>query len=737
MMRPARTNRALLAALVALHLAALMGVASIEWSGDLRSRFLPEDPAGEAMQLESSLFGDEHAFFVLAESDQLLDRAEMRDAISRWTEQLGRISGVARVWSPYDLPALARDANGDLHIVTVAETPDPLHVLATHPLAGETMLRRDGRGFALTIVPEKSATATFAARRALVSAVENWARRASGHTYRLTLAGALPFEVSCLELAFGEARWITAFVLAVSIAVLAAAFRSLAAALVILAVGGVNAASTFGAAGLVAAHLSQFNLYVVPVVLTISLLDNVHITHAYCRAREDGLGAAEAAATAMRAMRFPCVMTSLTTAAGFSVLLTSHVPQVRQFGVLAAAGTLIALASSLILLPPILARVDPRRRGSTARTAGGVAFLVPARAILVVAGIMMLAALPGALRLHLVPEYPRLLTDDHPWMVEMDRIEQAWGGIGRVSFLLGKRAEEPAEDLDPIELLGNFSRLLLARPLVTSVTSPVDVLRYARRVARADTREAGHQNDPPSLLRALLSKEEGEQLDEALAAWVSRDSNWLRIIARVRVMQPEKFPALVRDLEGFQRTLSELFDVRLSGWVLLYKNLETELLAEMTRSFMLAFALVGLLLFFVARSMVWWLIAVAVNLFPLWVVLGLLGWTGHGFSSGLLLAPGMALGLVVDDTIHVVHAWRAALTSGDTDRALRAAVDRTFLPVTVTSVLLAIGFAVMGLSAFRANRDFGLVMAAVVLLAWAADVVILPALARVVAARGK
>ncbi len=731
MMRPAKVGRAFLVALVVFHAVTLMGVAAIRWSGDLRSRFLPDDPAAEAMELERSLFADENAFFILAERSEPLEGMELGGLLSRWRQELERIPGVARVRSPYDLPALERDADGDLRIVPVGSTRDPLRELARHPLAAATMLRRDGRGFALTVVPAATATTTFAQRRALVRAVEDWARGAGGGSYRLAVVGALPFEVSCLELALSEAGWITGFVVVVAIVILAAAFRSLAAALAILTVGAVNVASTFGLAGYVTGQLSQFNLYVVPVVLTIGLLDNVHMTHAYCRARDGRATAREAAAAAMREMTFPCVMTSLTTAAGFTVLLSSHVPQVRQFGALAATGTMIALGSSLSFMPPVLAWIDPRRSAVTQRL-GSVVFRISPRVVLALAVVVTALAAPGTARLHLAAEYPRLLVDGHPWMVEMDRIEQDWGGIGRVSFLLGKRDEEPAEDIDVLEWLDNFSRLLRVRPLVTSVTNPVDVLRYVRRVARRSPEDMEDSGDPAALLRSFLSKEDSDRLDEALAPWISHDSAWIRIIARIRVMQPEKFPGLVRDLEGFRKTLAEIFDVRLSGWALLYKNLETELLTEMARSFALAFVLVGLLLFVVARSLVWWLIALAVNLFPLWVVLGILGWSGHGFSSGLLLAPGMALGVVVDDTIHVLHACRGAATSHASDEPLRTAIDRTFLPVTVTSVLLVVGLAVMSLSAFRTNRDFGLVMAAVVFLAWVADVWILPVLVRVV-----
>ncbi len=54
-------------------------------------------------------------------------------------------------------------------------------------------------------------------------------------------------------------------------------------------------------------------------------------------------------------------------------------------------------------------------------------------------------------------------------------------------------------------------------------------------------------------------------------------------------------------------------------------------------------------------------------------------------------------------------------------------MTETGRPIIVTSVVLAAGFAVMGLSTFTPNIYFGLVSALVVLLALIADLVMLPA----------
>ena len=95
----------------------------------------------------------------------------------------------------------------------------------------------------------------------------------------------------------------------------------------------------------------------------------------------------------------------------------------------------------------------------------------------------------------------------------------------------------------------------------------------------------------------------------------------------------------------------------------------------------------------------------------------------------LLAVAGIALGLVVDDTIHLLHRYREARLQGAfPERAVAAALSSAGRPVVVTSVALALGFAAFGAAPFRPTRDFGLLTAATATSALALDLLLLPAL---------
>ena len=97
----------------------------------------------------------------------------------------------------------------------------------------------------------------------------------------------------------------------------------------------------------------------------------------------------------------------------------------------------------------------------------------------------------------------------------------------------------------------------------------------------------------------------------------------------------------------------------------------------------------------------------------------------------------LALGIAVDDTIHVLVRTREELDRGEElGAAIRDAVRHSGRVVAVTSVVIAGGLALNGLSAFPPLQMLGLLGAVVLTLALLADVLLLPALLELLGGRG-
>ncbi len=731
-------------------LAATLALPWLPLGADLGQRFLPDDPAVVALAREQQRLGAGQTLWVLAEWREAPPVAQLLAPLEGWSRELAGLDGVVAVDSLLDIPVLRWTSPDTARVRRLGDSEAVVAEARRQPLARKLFVRPDGGGVALAVHLESGVEADARRRARLWRQLQAWRDRPRG-AVTMSLVGVLPLTMEATDAAVDDLWRISVPLAASVLALLAWGLGAPALAAAVVAVAALAPLAALGSAAwfglLTGTHLSQFSLIAATVVFTVALLDNIHIACAWQRARRDGIDGEAAARAAVGECLRPCVWTTVTTIGGFAVLGFGSIPQVRQFGALSVVGATWALWNSLTLLPGLLACC---RRPGRPKLEGLVASLgaLPAGVVVAAFAVTTAVAVPGLAHLRVVSDFPRLLVDEDPVTRGLERVEHDWGGVATVSLLVERRQVGSAPGATEAGWLGlgdadrdalvSLVSLLSSRELVTAVLSPADVWAPAEADYR---RRFGHAPGPPAF--AAAARAWGELAAAERARWFADAADGLRIVARVRMMQPEKFPALVSDLEGFSQDLSGRFVVRATGWPLVYKNLEQRLLGELGWSFLEAFVVVLALLAPALGSPAWWLLALAPNLIPLVVVLGALGWTGVGFASGLLLAPGIALGLVVDDTIHFVTRVRrgAAAAAGLPPGSRRSdpeaievpapeALAAGGAPITLTSAVLVVGFATLALSRFAGNRTLAAVMVAVVALAWLGDVALLPALIR-------
>ena len=112
-----------------------------------------------------------------------------------------------------------------------------------------------------------------------------------------------------------------------------------------------------------------------------------------------------------------------------------------------------------------------------------------------------------------------------------------------------------------------------------------------------------------------------------------------------------------------------------------------------------------------------------------------IGPTGKPFSDaniGMALATsiGMALGIVVDDTVHFLSKFLRAKREQNlsNEDAVRYAFSTVGIALWVTSFVLVAGFLVLGMSSFAMNADRGLMAALAISIALIIDFIFLPTL---------
>ena len=123
------------------------------------------------------------------------------------------------------------------------------------------------------------------------------------------------------------------------------------------------------------------------------------------------------------------------------------------------------------------------------------------------------------------------------------------------------------------------------------------------------------------------------------------------------------------------------------------------------------------------------LIGIVPNLLAAGSILGLMGLVGIPLDLMTITIAAIAIGIAVDDTIHLVSRYRYEFSQcGDYAEALRRALQDGGRALLITSVALVSGFLVLTASALDSQATYGILLASTIVTALIADFLLMPAL---------
>ena len=144
---------------------------------------------------------------------------------------------------------------------------------------------------------------------------------------------------------------------------------------------------------------------------------------------------------------------------------------------------------------------------------------------------------------------------------------------------------------------------------------------------------------------------------------------------------------------------------------------------------MIAFSVIGVLMCLLFWSLKTGGISMVPNLTPVVLTLGIMGWTGVELDYGKVSLAAVAMGIAVDDTIHLVSRFRHEFRRlGRYEEALFSAMEDVGRALLITSIVLVLGFLVLVFSTLQSQATYGILMATTIVTALIADFFLMPAL---------
>ena len=519
------------------------------------------------------------------------------------------------------------------------------------------------------------------------------------------------------------------------LAIAAFLLRSLYATLSIAAIIGVVVLSTVGIAGWFGTQLTPISASMPVILMAVTVAHAVHIVTVAQAGLRRGLERNAAISESFRENLFPVFLTSATTAIGFLSLNTSNAPPFHVLGNLVACGILFTFIYSATLLPALLSVLPLRTPRARAKREGFLErlgnFVVARRALLLWSGSLIVVALAtGLLQTKTSDNWLHHFDERYAFRTDTDYIVRNLTGLDRLEYSLNSGSEGGISHPGYLHDVEDFAEWFRAQPEVHSVQAFPDILKRVNKSMHGDDPAFYRIPDDPEMAAQFLLLYE---LSLPFGADLNDRMNFSKSATRMTVALRETSTRDHLDLDAraqaWLRSHAPELTVPASGFTMISAHLSSQNIRSMLQGTLLATALISLILLLVFRNVRIGLICLVPNFVPAVMAFGLWGYLSGTIGLGASVVTAIAIGIIVDDTIHFLSKYLKGRRGGlSSPEAIRATFRTVGPALWATTAILVAGFLVFASSGYEPSWVLGILVAITIFFALIADLLLLPPL---------
>ena len=459
----------------------------------------------------------------------------------------------------------------------------------------------------------------------------------------------------------------------------------------------------------------------------------------------------------------PCFYTTITTMVGFGSLLVAGIKPVIDFGwmMLISMGAIFTLV--FLFFPAVLTslkKIEVKRKSdwSTGIT-NGFAEMVVNRSNQILIFFVMLASVSvfGITKLTAENQFIKAFKEDTEIFQGLTVIDNQLGGTTPLDIII-----DADPDFQQIEVVDDFDDEFFDDEFfddedtgydiggdsywynsyrlktIDSIHEYLESLEEAGKVVSFSTtmevlKTLNDDEEIDTFFLSLLYKKVPEDVKEALFdPYLSDDGNQLRISFRVFESYPElKRNQLIEQIKSdlVEKTGLKPSQVKLTGLLVLYNNVLESLIRSQILTIGVVFLAITLMFLVLFRSTRYALVAIVPSIIASSGVLGLMGLLNIPLDVMTITIAAICIGIGVDHSIHYIHRFREEIDNNESrTQAIQNAHSSTGQAIYFTSIIIIVGFSILGLSNFIPTIYFGIFTAFAMAIALIANLTLLPVL---------
>ena len=442
------------------------------------------------------------------------------------------------------------------------------------------------------------------------------------------------------------------------------------------------------------------------------------------------------------------IMTSITTAVGLWSFSFSGVAPVADLGVFASSGVMVGLVFTLVFLPslisvtkfkPISQKADKDGNTFMDKLLIGIGVFATSRPKLIisVSAVIIICAAIIASQLRFSHFPLQWLPEDNFARVATEAVDENLKGSLTLEVIIDTKKTNGLYNPEVLRVIDDVSQNINAistgNMFVGKVISYIDVIKETNRALNENRDEFYAIPDDPDLIAQefLLFESSG---NNDLASLVDSNYSKARLTLKTPFIDSLEANVFIDNAQLYlDQKFGSLAKVTFTGIGTLMTVTFEEAIYSSGVSYILAFSLIAILMVLLIGNVKIGLISMIPNLLPIIILSTIMVIFKMPLDMFTLLIGAIALGLAVDDTVHFMHNFRRyELQYNDVDKAVRLTLLGTGRAITLTSIVLALGFLVLTFSQMNNMFDFGVLTACAILVALLADFFLMPAIMKLI-----
>jgi predicted RND superfamily exporter protein len=505
--------------------------------------------------------------------------------------------------------------------------------------------------------------------------------------------------------------------------------------------------STVGSMALVGAPITAMTQILPSLLLAIGVGASVHLLAMFYKKYDEVKDKKSAMSYALGHSGLAIFMTSLTTAASLAAFSFSDIAPVANLGIFAALGVSYQLILTLVFLPaligllPIKAKqhsVDekPMLLDRLVHNLGVISFTYP-KTIVSIGALIIVVAFALASTMQFSHNPLHWFAADNEVRINTETIDKELNGSITIEVVLDTQKENGVYEprfLNTIEEVTEEIYTFKGKNyFIGKIISINDVIKEINKALNENKQSEYRIPQDKDLIAQefLLFENSGsDDLEDIVDSQFSKTrlsikAPWVDSVEYVELM--DELEMLLND--AFKETAT----VSITGTIPILSDTITKSIRSSIESYIIAFSVIVILMIILLGSFKLGLLSMFPNLTPIMIGVALMVVLDMPLDMFTILIGAIAIGMVVDDTIHFMHNFRRYYSqTNDVDEAILLTVNSTGRAIFITSIVLSSGFFVFMFASMTNLYNFGLITGVVVLTAMASDLILVGAMMKLI-----